>query len=202
MLLHPSIHGCGPLWEGEWPWATLPTVFLPWTQPLKGLTAESNLLTALPSRSWGRNPFPVGDLAAHHRVHHTYSGKPNTCPLNTLSGKSPVIFHFQMVELDKHVGRFPAVPNVSIRRVMKAKETPEVQKTGGRMEMLRQTSTKERGFELPRRRRRAEVAKQRKLNRSCIVFRLEARPWGSLALRPAQITLLLCASVSSWVKWG
>lgn len=121
----PAHHG--PRWPSlytppslsPWMWATLAGecgigqgVSLQLTQSLKGPTAESNLLTALPSRSWGNNSFPVGYLATHHRVHHTYSGKPNTCPLNTLSGKSPVIFFFFLVELiDKPVRRFPAVPN-------------------------------------------------------------------------------------------
>lgn len=71
-LPHPSVHGCGPLWEGAWPWATLPTVSLPWTQPLKGLTAESHLLTALPSRSWAVILFRWGIWQL------ITEGKPNT----------------------------------------------------------------------------------------------------------------------------
>lgn len=70
-LPHPSVHGCGPLWERVWPWAS---GSLPLTQPLKGPSAGSNTLTALPSGSWRHNPFPVGDLAAHQSPPYLFWG--------------------------------------------------------------------------------------------------------------------------------
>lgn len=61
----PSVHGCGPLWERAWPWAS---GSLPLAQSLKGPTAGSNMRTALPSGSWCHNPLRVGDLGAHQSL--------------------------------------------------------------------------------------------------------------------------------------